>query len=182
VVVAAYVLSHIPCESVYPVYGKVSAKVVDDLPSNGELPNDKGDTVLKTLSAALVTKRLREWDSKKIGLSDDPVVAGLQKERDVPRPVAQKVVKEGRRRVIAEMPSQEGPMNPSLIRQCRMSSSGVRCAAFAKVQVADVMAREKNCSWRGRMPLGPLSTSDMRALVSSPGNKTPRRSTADAGC
>jgi hypothetical protein len=94
------------CERVYPVYGKVSAKVVDDLPSNGELPNDKRDAALKTLSEALATERLREWDSKKVRLSDDKVVAELQKERDVPRRVAEKVVKEGRCRVIAEMPSQ----------------------------------------------------------------------------
>jgi hypothetical protein len=49
---------------------------------------------------------LREWDSKKGRLSDDPVVAELQKERDVPRLVAEKVVKEGRRRAITEIASQ----------------------------------------------------------------------------
>jgi hypothetical protein len=36
---------------------------------------------------------------------DDPDVAELQQERDMPRLVAEKTVKEGRRRAIAEMPS-----------------------------------------------------------------------------
>ena len=93
------------CERVYPVYGKVSAKVVDDLPSSGDVPKEMRDAALKTLNEALVTERMREWDSKRPKLSDDPDVAELQKERDTPRPIAEKIVQEHRRRAIAELPS-----------------------------------------------------------------------------
>jgi hypothetical protein len=91
-------------ERVYPVYGKVSSKVVDDLPTNGDIPKEKRDAALKTLNEALITERMRKWDAKKPNLSDDPDVAELQKERDTPRPIAEKIVKEHRRRAIAEMP------------------------------------------------------------------------------
>jgi hypothetical protein len=93
------------CERVYPVYGKVSGKVFDDLPTTGEMPKEKRDAALKTLNEALITERMRKRDSKKPKLSDDPDVAELQEEGDVPRPVAEKVVKERRRRAITEMPS-----------------------------------------------------------------------------
>jgi hypothetical protein len=93
------------CERVYPVYSKVSAKVVDDLPTSDNVPKEMHAAALKTLNEALVTERMREWDSKRPKLSDDPDVAELQKERDTPRPIAEKIVKEHRRRAIAEMPS-----------------------------------------------------------------------------
>jgi hypothetical protein len=92
-------------ERVYPVYGKVSAKVVDDLPTTDEIPKETRDTALKTLNEAIVTERMRKWDAKKPELSDDPDVAQLQKHSDTPRPIAEKIVKEHRRRAIAEMPS-----------------------------------------------------------------------------
>ncbi len=79
--------------------------MVDDLPTTGEIPKEKRDVALKTLNEALVTERMRKWDSKKPKLSNDPDVAELQKEGDVPRPVAEKAVKERRRRAITEMPS-----------------------------------------------------------------------------
>ena len=93
------------CERVYPVYSKVSGKVVDDLPTTGEMPKEKRDAALKTLNEALVTERMRKRDSKKPKVSDDPDVAELQEEGDVPRLVAEKAVKERRRRAIAEVPS-----------------------------------------------------------------------------
>jgi hypothetical protein len=92
-------------ERVYPVYSKVSAEIVDALPSNGDVPKEMRDTALEKLNEALVTERMRKWDSRKPTLSDDPEVAELQKERDTPRPIAEKIVKEHRRRVIAAMPS-----------------------------------------------------------------------------
>ncbi len=52
----------------------------------------------------LVTERMRNWDSKKPALSDDPDVAELQQRADVPRPMAEQAVKERRRRAVAEMP------------------------------------------------------------------------------
>jgi predicted component of type VI protein secretion system len=93
------------CERVYSVYGKVSEKVVDDLPTTGEMPKERRDAALKKLNEALVTERMRKRDSKKPKLSNDPAVAELQEEGDVPRPVAEKLVKERRRRAIIEMPS-----------------------------------------------------------------------------
>lgn len=93
------------CERVYPVYGKVAAKVVDDLPTSGDIPKEMREAALAKLSEAIVTERLRKMDSKKAKLSDDSEVAELQKERDTPRPIAEKIVKEHRRRVISEMPS-----------------------------------------------------------------------------
>jgi hypothetical protein len=92
-------------ERVYPVYCKMSAKVVDDLASSGDVPKEQHETALKTLSEALVTERMRKWDSKKPKLSDDQDVAALQKLADVPKPMAEQVVKERRRRAITEMPS-----------------------------------------------------------------------------
>lgn len=93
------------CERVYPVYSKVSAKVVDDLPTSGEIPNAMRECALAKLKEAIVTERLRNMDSKKAKLSDDPDVAELQKERDTPRQIAEKVLKEHRRRAITEMQS-----------------------------------------------------------------------------
>ena len=90
---------------VYPVYDKVSAKVVDDLPTSGDIPNEMREAALVKLNEAIVTERLRNVDSKKAELSDDPDVAELQKERDTPRQTAEKIVKEQRRRVITEMQS-----------------------------------------------------------------------------
>ena len=57
------------------------------------------------MNEALVTERMRKWDCKKPKLSDDRDVAELQKHADAPKPVAEQVVKEHRRRAITEMPS-----------------------------------------------------------------------------
>ena len=92
-------------ERVYPVYSKMSAKVVDGLPSSGDVPKQQREAALKTLNEALVTERMRKWDSKQPKLSDDLEVAQLQKLADVPKPMAEQVVKERRRRAITEMPS-----------------------------------------------------------------------------
>jgi hypothetical protein len=68
-------------------------------------PREKHDAALKELNEALVTERMRKWDSKKPKLSDDPDVAELQAEGDVPSPVAEKAMNERRRRAITGMPS-----------------------------------------------------------------------------
>ena len=97
------------CERVYPVYSKASMRVHNDLHANVDVPKEEYDAALKALNDALVTERMRNWDSKKPKLSDDPAVAELQKELDVPRPMAEQAVKERRRRAIVEMlsPSDE---------------------------------------------------------------------------
>jgi hypothetical protein len=90
-------------ERVYPVYSKLSGKAVDDLPTTGEMPTEKRDAALNALNEALVTERMRKWDSTKPKVSEDPDVAELQEQGDVPRLVAEKAVKERRRRAIAQM-------------------------------------------------------------------------------
>ncbi len=94
------------CDRVYLVYSKASIMVHDDWPTSGDVPKGKYDTALKMLEEALMTERMRNWDSKTAELSDDPEVAELQKRADVPRPMAEQAVKERRRHAIAEMPSQ----------------------------------------------------------------------------
>jgi hypothetical protein len=93
------------CERVYPAYSKASMRVHDEFLANGDVPKEEHDAVLKVLNEALVTERMRNWDSKKPALSDDPDVAKLQTQVDVPRPMAEQAVKERRRRAMAEMPS-----------------------------------------------------------------------------
>jgi hypothetical protein len=77
----------------------------DDFPANGDVPKEAHDAALKVLNEALVTERMRKWDSKRAALSDDPDVAELQKQADVPRPMSEQAVKGSRRRAVAEMPT-----------------------------------------------------------------------------
>jgi hypothetical protein len=79
-------------------------RVHEELHANGDVPKEEYDTALKVLNDAVVTERMRNWDSKQPELSDDPDVAELQKQVDVPRPMAEQAVKERRRRAIVEMP------------------------------------------------------------------------------
>jgi hypothetical protein len=92
-------------ERVYPVYSKVSRRVHDDLHAKDDVPKEEYDAALKVLSDALVAERMRNWDSKKPKVSDDPDVAELQKELDAPKTMAEQAVKERRRRAIVDMPS-----------------------------------------------------------------------------
>jgi hypothetical protein len=92
-------------ERVYPVFSKASMRVHDELQLNDDAPEQEYNAALKVLNDAVVTERMRNWDSKKAELSDDPDVAELQTQVDVPRPMAEQVVKERRRRAIVEMPS-----------------------------------------------------------------------------
>jgi hypothetical protein len=92
-------------ERVYPIYSKASTSVHDESPANGDVSKEEHDAALKMLNEALVTERMRDWDSKKPELSDDPDVAELQKQVDLPRPMAEQAVKERRRRAMAETPS-----------------------------------------------------------------------------
>jgi hypothetical protein len=93
------------CERVYPAFSKASMRVRDEFPANGDVPKEEHDAALKVLNEALITERMRDWDSKKPELSDDPDVAELQRQVDLPRPLAEQTVKERRRRTMAEMPS-----------------------------------------------------------------------------
>jgi hypothetical protein len=92
------------CERVYPVYSKASTRVYDDLHANRDVPKKEYDAALKVLNDALAAERMRKGASKKPKLSDDPDVAKLQKQVDVPRTMAEQAVKERRRRTMSEMP------------------------------------------------------------------------------
>jgi hypothetical protein len=92
------------CERVYPVYSKASMRLHNDLHANDEVPKEEYDAGLKVLNDALAAERMRNEDSKKPELSDDPDVAKLQKQVDVPRPMAEQAVEERRRRAMSEMP------------------------------------------------------------------------------
>jgi len=89
---------------VYPVYSEAALRVHDEVHANGDAPDRKYNAELKVLNDAVVTERIRNSDSKKTRLSGDPDVAELQKDHDVPRPMAEQAVKERRRRAIVEMP------------------------------------------------------------------------------
>jgi hypothetical protein len=79
-------------------------RVHNDLHANDDVPKEEYDAALKLLNDALAAERMRNGDSKKPELSDDPDVAKLQKQVDLPRPMAEQTVKEHRRRAVSEMP------------------------------------------------------------------------------
>jgi hypothetical protein len=90
-------------ERVYPVYSQASMGVHDEFQANGDAPEQEYNAALKMLNDAVVTERMRNCSSKSCELSDDPAVAELQKQIDMPRRLAEQAVKERRRRAIAEM-------------------------------------------------------------------------------
>ena len=69
------------------------------------MPKEEYDAAIKVLNDALAAERMRNWNSKKAKLSDDPDAAELQKQLDVPRPMAEQAVKQRGRLAIVEMPS-----------------------------------------------------------------------------
>ena len=89
---------------VYPVYSKASMRVHNDLHANDDVPKEEYDAALKVLNDAVAAERMRNEDSKNPDFSEDPEVAKLQKQIDVPRPMAEQAVRERRRRAISEMP------------------------------------------------------------------------------
>jgi hypothetical protein len=91
------------CERVYPVYSKASMRLHNDLHADDDVPKEEYDAGLKMLNDALAAERMRNEDSKKPELSDDPDVAKLQEQVDVPRPMAEQAVKERRRRAMSEI-------------------------------------------------------------------------------
>jgi hypothetical protein len=91
-------------ERVYPVYSKAALRVHDEVHANCDATDREDHAELKLLNDAVVTERIRNSDSKKPRLSDDPNVAELQKGLDAPRAMAEQAVKERRRRAIVEMP------------------------------------------------------------------------------
>jgi hypothetical protein len=93
------------CDRVYPVHKKAMMESDDDWPEDEEIPQAKVDAALRSLNEALAMERTRQWGSKDSQISDDPEAAHLQKVGyDVPKTVAERVVKERRNRKLLELP------------------------------------------------------------------------------
>jgi hypothetical protein len=100
------------CDRVYPVYFKAAITEGEDWPDNEEVPREKVDATLRSLNDALSTERTRQWGSKEPQISDDPEAAHLQKVgHDIPKTVAERVVKEHRHRKLLDMPPSSDKVN-----------------------------------------------------------------------
>jgi len=92
-------------DRVYPVYANAVLKAQDDWPDNDEqVTAEHLDGALKTLNDALETERTRQWEAREPEISTGPDAAYFQKTGDIPKTIAERVVKEHRRRKIIEMP------------------------------------------------------------------------------
>ena len=100
------------CDRVYPVYFKAAITEGEDWPDNEEVSPGKVDATLRSLNEALIKERTRQWGSKEPQISDDPEAAHLQKVgHNIPKTVAERVVKEHRHRKLLEMPPGSGKVN-----------------------------------------------------------------------
>lgn len=91
-------------ERVYPIYDKLFSEAMDGL--NDDTPREKREAALKTVNDALTTERNRLWGAKERRLSGDADVVKLQRTGDLPKAVAERVVKEHRwRRLVETKPS-----------------------------------------------------------------------------
>jgi hypothetical protein len=90
------------CARVYPACFKAAIAEVENWPDHEE---GKVDATLRRLNEALTKERTRQWGSKEPQISDDPEAAHLQKVGlDIPKTVAERVVKQHRHRKLLEMP------------------------------------------------------------------------------
>ena len=100
------------CDRVYPVYFKAAITEGEDWPDNEEVSPRKVDATLRSLNEALIKERTRQWGSKEPQISDDPEAAHLQKVgHDIPKTVAERVVKEHRHRKLLDMPPGSNKVN-----------------------------------------------------------------------
>ena len=92
-------------ERVYPTYWKAVMEATEDWTEVKSVPKKKWDAAFKLVNQALITERKRQWGSKQPMLSTDPEAASLQQAgHDIPRALAERLVKEHRRRKLIEMP------------------------------------------------------------------------------
>jgi hypothetical protein len=92
-------------ERVYPIYSKAIDNVMDSC-TEEDVPQDKIDAASKQLSEALITEKKRQWGAKKPARSSDPEAAHLQAiGHDIPKTIAERIVKEHRRKQFEEMPA-----------------------------------------------------------------------------
>jgi hypothetical protein len=92
-------------ERVYPAYFKAAITEGENWPDHDEDSQEKVDSVLQNLNAALVRERTRQRGAKEPEISDDPEAAHLQKVGlDLPKTVAERTVKERRHRQFPDAP------------------------------------------------------------------------------
>ena len=89
-------------ERAYPIYDRIFTEVIRDL--DDEAPSYELDAARKKVNDALTIEHNRLWGAKVRKLSDDAEIANLQQTGDLPKRVAERVVKERRQRRIVEMP------------------------------------------------------------------------------
>jgi hypothetical protein len=82
---------------VYPLYFKAAITEGENWPDHEEVPQGKVAATLRSMNEALIKERTRQWGSNEPQISDDPEAAHLQKVgHDIPKAVAERVVKEHR--------------------------------------------------------------------------------------
>ena len=92
------------CDRVYPVYAKATMDAVEAYPDDKPASSEKVAEVLIEMNEALAAERTRQSDAKKPEISDSPEAAHLQKAGlDIPKTVAERVVKEHRCRKFREI-------------------------------------------------------------------------------
>ena len=89
-------------ERVYPIYDRLFSEVFDDL--DDEAPQEKREAAVKKVNDALTMERNRQWGANERNLSPDTEVAKLQQVTDLPKAVAERMVKKERQRRIVETP------------------------------------------------------------------------------
>lgn len=85
------------CENVYPIYDKAMR---DTDVGMSEIPIDQREAALNKLTEALITERNRNWGMKNVPQSDDPDVANLQQQFDMPKSMVENLVNEGGREAL----------------------------------------------------------------------------------
>jgi hypothetical protein len=93
------------CDRVYPDYFKAAITEGETWPDEEQVLREKVEAVLQSLNEALVKERTRQWGGRMPKISDDPEAAHLQKVwHDIPKSVAERVVKDRRRRQFLDTP------------------------------------------------------------------------------
>ena len=93
------------CERVYPIYSRMSLEVDKDGTEENAVAIEDSDAAFRQLNDALTTERNRQWGAKEAELSKDPEAAKLQEVvHDLPKTMAERIVKEEHRRKIVETP------------------------------------------------------------------------------
>lgn len=92
------------CDRVYPVYQKAVMSCDDDWADHDHPTEAEWTSATKTLKEALITEKKRNWGMKEEQMSDDPDARRLQEKGfNIPRVMAERIVKDHREQKIEEM-------------------------------------------------------------------------------